>query len=70
MSFCPITSRCSAPRPRLLPLPRHFLPYFENRDQTMDREMFRRMVVKWIREVVVRSSDGACRRSSDPSRSF
>jgi hypothetical protein len=38
------------PSPQLLPLPRHFLPYFENRDQSMDRELFRRMVGEWIRE--------------------
>jgi hypothetical protein len=70
---CPTMNRCSTSRPRLLPLPRHFLPYFENRDQSMDRELFRRMTVEWILEAVARSkfNGGAAsrRRSSDPSYS-
>jgi hypothetical protein len=52
MPFCPTTSRCSMPR--LLPLPRRFLPYFENHDQDMDRELFRHVVVKWIHEAAVK----------------
>jgi hypothetical protein len=62
MSFCPTMDRCSTPR--LLPLPRHFLPHFRNRDQTMDRELFRCMVVKWIRETAMAQSKinrDACR---------
>jgi hypothetical protein len=53
MPFCLAMDHCSMrrkPSPQLLPLPRHFLPYFENRDQSMDRELFRRMVGEWIRE--------------------
>jgi len=70
MSLCPTTDRCSTPP---FPLPRHFLPYFENRDHSMDREQFRRMAVKWIREAAVAWSKvdgGACRHSSDPSCPF
>jgi len=48
-SFCPTTSNCSTPR--LFPLPRRFIPYFENHDRTMDREVFRRMVAEWIWEM-------------------
>jgi hypothetical protein len=62
MSLCPTMDRCSTPR--LLPLPRHFLPYFKNRDQSMDRELFRCMIVKWIRETAMTQSKanrGACR---------
>jgi hypothetical protein len=70
MSLCPTMDRCSTLPPRLLPLPRCFLPYFENRDQSMERELFRRMMVKWIREAGARSksSGGDARRCcSDPS---
>jgi hypothetical protein len=72
MSLCPITRRSTTGPPlQLHPLPRYFLPYFENCDQSMDRELFRRMVVKWIREAAAWSKyGGACRRSSDPSSSF
>jgi hypothetical protein len=57
----------SRPLPRLLPLPRRILPYFENRDQSMDCEVFRHVVVKWIREARSRlSGDAAWHRSSDP----
>jgi len=62
MSLCPTMNRCSTPR--LLPLPRHFLPYFRNRDQSMDRELFRCMIVKWIRETAMaqpKVNRGACR---------
>jgi hypothetical protein len=62
MSLCPTMNRCSTPR--LLPLPRHFLPYFRNRDQSMDRELFRCMIVKWIRETAMaqsRNNRDACR---------
>jgi hypothetical protein len=53
------------PPPPLLPLPRHFLPYFENRDQSMDRDTFRRMVVKWIQETRLKVFGGGARNSSD-----
>jgi hypothetical protein len=53
------------PRPPLLPLPRRFLPYFENRDQCMDRDLFRRMVVKWIQEARFKLFGGGTRNSSD-----
>jgi hypothetical protein len=66
MPFCPATSSCSMPPPLLLPLPRHLLPYFENHDQSMDRDLFRRMVVKWIKEARFKF-DGGTRSSSDSS---
>jgi hypothetical protein len=67
MPFCPATSSCSTPRPPppLLPLPRRFLPYFENCDQSMDRDLFRRMVVKWIQEARFKLFGGGTRNSSD-----
>jgi hypothetical protein len=66
MSFCPATSNCSTPR--LFPLPRRFVPFFENHDRTMDREMFRRMAVEWVwkmRLVHLRLLGGFCPSSTD-----